>query len=99
MAVIVNLQIQCQQGKGPDFLAMAKEILPDTRAYDGCSEANLCTNIEEGEDKVEVISKWESKAHYDKYLQWRVDTGLLEALAPYLEGEPVFRFLEVDTTY
>ena len=52
---------------------MAKEILPDTRAYDGCSEANLCTNIEEGEDKVEVISKWESKAHYDKYLQWRMD--------------------------
>ena len=36
MAVIVNLQIQCQQGKGPDFLAMVKDILPDTRAYDGC---------------------------------------------------------------
>jgi len=98
MAIITNLQVQCQEGKGPEFLALAKELLPVTRAYDGCNEYNLCVNPENS-DHIELFGKWDSKAHFDKYFQWRVDTGAFEAMAPFVEGDPVIRAFDVDTVY
>lgn len=81
------------------MLDALNEKLPDTLAYEGCSEVNVCTNLDEGPDKIEVLSKWETKAHYDKYLNWRIETGALEAMSVFFAGEPVFRFLDVYQTY
>ncbi len=50
MVIITNLQIQCQKGKVGEFVEMAKEVRPDTRAYDGCHRYDVCTNPED-EDK------------------------------------------------
>ena len=53
-------------------------------------------SLEGDPDAVEVISKWETKSHYEKYLAWREEDGTLGKLGAYLAADPVFRFLEAD---
>ena len=93
--VLVNLQLKIKPEVRDEFITWFHSVLPDTRSYDGCSEVNACDLLGDG-NAVEVISRWESKAHYDKYLAWREEDGTLETLANYLAADPEFRFLEVN---
>ena len=93
--VLVNLQLRIKPEVRDEFIKWFYSVLPDTRSYDDCSEVNARDLI--GDEKaVEVISRWESKAHYDKYLAWREEDGTLDTLANYLAADPEFRFLEVN---
>ncbi len=98
MAVIVNLQISTQPGKRGQAAVFLDKILPDTRSYDGCQWLYSTTNIED-ENKWEFFSLWESKEKYDAYLQWRAETGVVEEMGEFLDGEPVFRFFNVENSY
>ena len=93
--ILVNLQLTIKPEVREEFIEWFYSVLPDTRAYEGCSELNACS-LEGDPDAVEVISKWETKAHYEKYLAWREEDGTLGKLGAYLAADPVFRFLEVD---
>ena len=33
-----------------------------------------------------MLENWESLDHYEKYLQWRIDTGIQDVMDPVLEG-------------
>ena len=61
-----------------------KEALPDTRNFDGCISVD--TYIEDSTNTIHLIEDWESLEHQSKYLNWRVETGLLAALDPILDG-------------
>ena len=62
-----------------DFLTT---ILPDTRAFDGCQD--LRVYLEDGGAKILFIEYWESAAHYQRYLSWRTETGVLDELVAML---------------
>ena len=96
--VIVNLQLKIKPEKREEFLVWFKELLPDTRKYDGCSELNLCSLASEP-DAVDVISKWESQEKYDTYLAWRDEDGTLATLGDFVSTDPAFRFLTVDQEF
>ena len=72
----------------PETLETLKEsmrrALPDTRTFEGCLSVN--TYIEESANTIHLIEDWESLEHQAKYLNWRIETGLLEVLEPLLEG-------------
>ncbi|MBL88620.1 MAG: antibiotic biosynthesis monooxygenase [Gammaproteobacteria bacterium] len=72
----------------PDTLDKLKEsmkiALPDTRAFDGC--ISVSTFIEESTNTIHLIEDWESLEHQSKYLNWRIETGLLNDLDPLLDG-------------
>ena len=61
-----------------------KKALPETRAYDGCISVD--TYIEESTNTIHLIEDWETLDHQAKYLNWRVETGLLTQLDPILDG-------------
>ena len=42
--------------------------------------------VEESANTYKLIEEWESVAHYDAYLQWRIDTGIKEATASLIAG-------------
>ena len=45
---------------------------------------------------LEFCSKWDSKEHYEKYLQWRVESGVLEDFSnKYVLEEPVWRYFDL----
>jgi quinol monooxygenase YgiN len=77
-----------------DFIGTMKEALPDTRAYDGCQQIDVWTSEDEP-GKVTVFEIWESKAHQEKYFAWRIESGMMDALAPMLTGEPTVTWLHV----
>ena len=36
--------------------------------------------------KVVLIEEWETKEHHEKYLKWRLDNGLAQAIEPFVSG-------------
>jgi len=93
--ILVNLQLKIKPEVRKEFIEWFHSILPDTRSYQGCS-ALYCCSLEGDAEAVEVVSKWESKSHYDDYLKWREESGDLDVLGNFLAADPVFRFLSVD---
>ena len=98
MSVLVNLQLKVKQGQVPNLLGTFKELLPGTRAYNGCQWVKMVRNIE-GDHILEAVSQWDSKDHYDTYIKWRTETGALDTLMEFLDEKPVFRFLPVEQEY
>ena len=39
-----------------------------------------------------VWEKWATRPHYEDYLAWRTETGVLDKLLAVLAGEPSIRF-------
>ncbi len=70
-----------------------KRILPDTRSFDGCISIAVVQNQDDPTGLV-VLEQWNSRQHYERYLQWRTETGVLNELVSMLAGEPKFRFLD-----
>lgn len=72
----------------PDTLESLKDMmraaLADTREFDGCISVD--TYIEELTNTIHLIEDWETLEHQQKYLAWRVETGLLDTLEPLLDG-------------
>ena len=98
--ILVNLQLAVK----PDQLEVMRtrfinEVLPVTRNYSGCNALYMTENIDIP-NQVEFFSIWDSKEHYDTYLNWRDQTGLLaEMNEKYLESDPVFRFLNLEKEF
>ena len=85
MTVLVTLKFPVQPAKLEDFLIVLKEALKETRAYNGCKTVQ--TFLEKGTSAVFLVETWESAEHQQNYMGWRIETGLIDALDPYLDGE------------
>ena len=90
MSTLVLLEVTAKA----DCVDAVKEFfrthLPDTRKYDGCQEL---TGYEHEDGNIIVqVQHWDSKEHYQKYLAWRVESGVLAELEPLLDGDPSIRF-------
>ena len=73
------------------FEALLLKELPATRSYDGCEGLTVHRNMDEPNNVV-LVERWVSRAHYDKYLAWREETGVLGQLGALLEDPPSIRF-------
>ena len=91
MACQVLLEIRIKKDCVEKLRSWMRTILPDTRGFDGCITLYLVQNQDEPTNFV-VVEQWESRAHYEKYLKWRTDTGILAELVGMLDGEPSFKF-------
>ena len=70
-----------------DFIG---SILHETRAFDGCEDIRVYV---EGES-ILFIEYWESAAHFQRYLDWRTETGVLAKLLEMLAEPLVIRVTE-----
>jgi quinol monooxygenase YgiN len=70
-----------------------KRHIPDTRSYEGCQD--ITAYINEDDKTIVMVEHWDSKAHYEKYLAWREETGVLSDFGALLEGAPMIRFFDV----
>ena len=69
------------------------ELLPDTRAYDGC----LSVDVYQDQDNpgyICLVEDWESKVHQQRYQAWRDESGIAEVVGPFLAGEPRFNYFD-----
>lgn len=81
----------------PDQMATAKQffrdILADTRAYDGCESVKVVEHSDAPGTLV-LVEGWETRAKYETYFAWRQESGALDKLGPMLAAEPNLRFFD-----
>jgi quinol monooxygenase YgiN len=93
MAVTVLLELKVKPESVDTLKKLFKEILPDTRAYEGCRELKIYGNQDDAGNVV-LVEHWDSRPHYEKYLAWRTETGLVDKLGSMLAGPPSIRYYE-----
>ena len=84
MKNLVIVSFPAKEGMLENLKETLKVALPDTRSFDGCISVH--TYIEDSNSTVHLIEDWESLDHQSKYLNWRIETGLLDILEPLLVG-------------
>ena len=94
MAVRVVLDVRAKPGTGPGLVAFFRSILPDTRAYEGCTSVETLQNSDDA-DHVVLVEAWESREQYEKYLAWRRETGTTDRLMDALAEPPTIRHFDV----
>ena len=97
MTCIVNLQIPVKKEAKAKVYAELATLLVGTRSKPACHWIYLADNGETGH--IEAVGLWDSKAAYEEYLNWRMSYGALDGMADVLEGEPVWRYLEVQHAF
>ena len=96
MSVTVFLELQSKPESRDELKATFKNILPETRSFEGCLHVEVKENQEDLCNLV-LIEKWDSRQHHEKYFEWRAETGAIEALGTMLAQPPVIRyFFDVD---
>lgn len=93
MSIMVSVEFSLRAGKQKEFLDVLANILPDTRAYDGCIKVE--TYAEDNGSSIILIEEWEAKEHQQAYFQWRVDTGMVDAIGPFVSSPPVIKYYEI----
>ena len=93
MAITVIVGFEAKPEQAVQFKTMLTEALTDTRAYDGCHGVDVYNNVDRDGDLV-LVERWESRAHYEKYLGWRTESGMMDQVGPMLTGEPSIRYFD-----
>ena len=83
MKNLVIVSFPAKEGMLDDLKETLKVALPDTRSFDGCISVD--TYIEDSTNTIHLIEDWESLDHQSMYLNWRIETGLLDVLEPLLK--------------
>ena len=91
MATVI-LESKAKPGLGNGLVEKLREILPDTRSYDGNQSVDVYQEADDP-DTVIIHSHWDSKGHWEKYMAWREETGVMSAFVEAMEGPPSFRLL------
>ena len=93
MSVVILVEMQVKPEAVAEVKGLLKQILPDTRAYAGYQSIDIYDNLDHAGDLV-FYEVWESRDHYQRYLAWRTDTGMLAKLGEKLSGPPKIRYFE-----
>jgi quinol monooxygenase YgiN len=93
MSVNVILEVQSKPECIEELKTTFKNILPDTRSYDGCIGVQVVGNQDDALNLI-LLETWETRQQYEKYLGWRDETGALEALGAMLSQPPSIRYYD-----
>ena len=93
MAITVMLEFSVLVERAEEFKILLRELLPDTRSYEGC----LRVDVYQGHDNpgiIYLVEDWNSKEHQQKYQSWRNESGIAEVVGPYLVEEPKLHYFD-----
>ncbi len=92
MAVTTLIELRTEACATDALVADLRSMLPDTRRYDGCHGVDVYRDRQSC--RIFLVSRWQSREHHQRYLQWRQDSGVARRLSPMLAAPPVVRYLE-----
>jgi quinol monooxygenase YgiN len=93
MSVLVIVEAQIKSGELPNMKSYLKELLPDTRKFEGCKSLDVYSNTEDYNNIV-FVEEWVSPSHYKKYHAWRTETGAIENIRSMIDGKVKIQFFE-----
>ena len=91
--VLVTVQLNLKPGKvEPLSKEVLENALKETRRFEGLISLELYS--EQGSDAVLILEKWKSRAHNEKYREWRKTSGFGPVVAPYVASPSVVRYFD-----
>ena len=93
MSILILREGQIQPDKITEMKAYLLQIVPETRSYDGCQGVDVYYSMDNPGDMV-VLQQWESRDHFEKYQQWREETGVFAKSVSMLTGPLSTRYFE-----
>ena len=94
MSLIVKTTYDVREGMRASFLADFSVIASATRAAPACEWIYVVEDEEN--DKIEVMSCWQSEAGFDDHLRWRIETDRWRELEiKYINGEPEIKLMPI----
>jgi quinol monooxygenase YgiN len=93
MPITVVLELNLKADRVDAVLAGLKEILPDTRAFDGCLSVSVVRDADD-RSHVALIERWAQRSDQERYFAWRQETGSLAAQADDAAGPPRVTYYE-----
>ena len=85
MSVMVTLEMPVKPDMLEDYLNILKGALVKTMSYKGCK--SVITLVDQETSSVLLVEEWDRVEDQQAYIAWRVETGLIEAVGPYYQGE------------
>lgn len=89
MSHTVVAEFVCNPGKGAEFLALLLPALAETRAFEGCELVEAYTD-QDNADVIVLWEKWAAREKHQAYLAWRMETGMTDAIGPFMAAPPRF---------
>jgi quinol monooxygenase YgiN len=93
MPITVVLELNLKADHVDAVLAGLREILPDTRAFDGCVSVSVVRDADDP-SHIALIERWEQRSDQERYFAWRQETGSLAAMADAATGPPRVTYYE-----
>ena len=93
MSIKLILDLQVKPDELERLIKTFKEILVDTRNYEGCKEVELFQN-QDNPDNLTLIQEWETRQNYETYFAWREEIGAIESLTATLTTPPNIRYFD-----
>lgn len=93
MAIVIMQKFPCSEKGRKTFndILRAEDGVKKTRTFDGLISAEILFDDESND--VVGISVWESRAHFEEYMKFRIIWGIAEKLVPLLTGVPEITYL------
>ena len=95
MSVMITLEMPVKPEMLEDYLNILKGALVETRSYKGCR--SVTTLVDQETSSIVLVEEWDSAEDQQAYIAWRVETGLIDAIAPFMQGELVTRTYDLKT--
>ena len=80
MSVMITLEMPVKPEMLEDYLNILKGALVETRSYKGCR--SVTTLVDQETSSIVLVEEWDSAEDQQAYIAWRVETGLIDAIAP-----------------
>ena len=93
MSVMVILEMPVKPDMLEDYLNILKGALVETRNYKGCR--SVTTLVDQETSSVVLVEEWDSVDDQQAYMAWRMETGLIDAIGPFMQGELVPRTFDL----
>jgi|TARA_B100000953_G_scaffold136783_1_gene113228 quinol monooxygenase YgiN len=92
---MITLEMPVKPEMLEDYLNILKGALVETRSYKGCR--SVTTLVDQETSSIVLVEEWDSAEDQQAYIAWRVETGLIDAIAPFMQGELVTRTYDLKT--
>ncbi len=95
MTIMVHVEAAVKPESVSDALEFLGDKFPETREYDGCQKVTAYLN-DDGKTFV-FVQHWDAKDDFERYMNWRQETGTFNKFLEMLDGEIRIRFFEETT--
>ena len=95
MSVMITLEMPVKPDMLEEYLNILKGALVETRSYKGCR--SVTTLVDQETSSVVLVEEWDCAEDQQAYMAWRMETGLIDAIAPFMQGELVTRTYDLKT--